>query len=270
VLDPASEPTSVPLIVSGGAAEETPRPLTPEAPTTRRIFPLERLGAFIEILMCSGLPTQILNFSVLTGLGIQHRADDGSLSTLFVVAMSLIDMVLVIGLVCLFLRAHDESVREFVCGARRPLREAALGAALIPAAFMLVVLVLAVILSVNAGLNNVPVNPFEHMMQTPRDAAIFAFVVMFAGGVREEVQRGFIIRRFSQYLGGGPVGILIYSAIFGLGHVEQGYAAAIATGLLGAAWGFLYWWRGSIIAPVISHAGFNLAQLLKYLTLASR
>jgi membrane protease YdiL (CAAX protease family) len=117
-------------------------------------------------------------------------------------------------------------------------------------------------------LHNVPVNPFERMLQTPRDAAVFAFVVMFAGGVREEAQRAFIIRRFDQYLGGGLVGILIYSGVFGLGHIDQGYAAVIATGVLGAAWGLLYWKRRSIIAPVISHAGFNLAQLLKYVTLA--
>ena len=84
-----------------------------------------------------------------------------------------------------------------------------------------------------------PVNPFERMMQTPRDVAVFAFVVMFAGGVREEVQRGFIIRRFEQYLGGGLAGIVLYSIVFGLGHLEQGYAAAIATGTLGAVWGFL-------------------------------
>ena len=36
------------------------------------------------------------------------------------------------------------------------------------------------------------------------DAAIFALVVMIAGGVREEIQRGFVLHRFEQYLGGGP------------------------------------------------------------------
>ena len=137
---------------------------------------------------------------------------------------------------------------------------------MIPAAFALVVVVLAVILTLKPGLHNVAVNPFERMLQTPRDAAIFAIVVMLAGGVREEVQRGFIVRRFDQYLGGGVVGIVIYSVIFGLGHVEQGYAAAIATGSLGAAWGIVYWKRQSIIAPMISHAGFNLAQLLKFVS----
>jgi membrane protease YdiL (CAAX protease family) len=90
---------------------------------------------------------------------------------------------------------------------------------------------------------------------------------MFAGGVREEVQRGFIVHRFGQHLGGGVVGVLVYSVIFGLGHYEQGYDASLATAMLGAIWGFVYLQRRSIVGPVISHAGFNLAQVLKFVAL---
>lgn len=245
------------------------QPLTSDGAGSRRILPVERLGAFIEVVLCSGFPTQILVFAALSALGLPHRTDEGWVPG-FVVIMSLTDMVLVLGLVYLFLRAHQESVIGFVLGRRRPLREVAVGLALIPAAFVIVVLVLATILTIRPELHNVTVSPFERMLQTPRDAAVFAFVVMFAGGVREEVQRAFVIRRFGQYLGGGGAGILIYSVVFGLGHLDQGYAATIATGFLGAFWGFVYWSRGSLVAPVISHAGFNLAQLLKYVTLASR
>jgi membrane protease YdiL (CAAX protease family) len=212
----------------------------------------------------------VIVFRALTQLGMRPWDADGGWSPTFVIAMSLIDMVLVLGLVFLFLRAHREPVSEFLIGARRPAREVLLGIALIPAAFMLVVVVLALILAFKPALHNVPVNPFERMLQTPRDALVFAVVVMLAGGVREEVQRGFIIRRFDQYLGGALVGILIYSTVFGLGHLDQGYAAAIATGVLGAGWGLVYRARRSVVAPMISHAGFNLAQLLKYVSLAAR
>jgi uncharacterized protein len=111
-------------------------------------------------------------------------------------------------------------------------------------------------------------NPFEDMMQTRRDALAFAVVVMVAGGLREEVQRAFILRRFEEYLGGGMVGVFLFSAMFGLGHIEQGIDAALATSLLGAAWGTAYLMRRSIVAPMVSHAAFNLAQLVKYVTLA--
>ena len=253
------------------APEPAPVPDVPPPATAggRPILRVERFGALIEVVLCSGLPTQVLVLGLLLGLGMRPRTADGGLSPPFLIALALTDMVLVLGLVYLFLRAHHEPLREFLVGPRRPAKEALIGIALIPAAFALAVLVLGIVLTVRPELHNVPVNPFERMLQTPRDAAVFAFVVMFAGGLREEAQRAFIIRRFDQFLGGAVPGILLYSVIFGFGHKDQGYAAMIATGVLGAAWGAVYWRRRSIIAPVISHAGFNLAQLLKYVTLAA-
>jgi membrane protease YdiL (CAAX protease family) len=236
----------------------------------RRTLAIERIGAFVEVFLCSGFPTQLLVFAALTQFGLSSKSADGGLAPAFIVVWALTDMVLVLGLVYVFLRAHGEPVRDFVLGERRASTEITLGVMLIPVAFAVVIVVLAAVLLLRPSLNNVPVNPFERMLQTPRDAAIFALVVMFAGGVREEVQRGFIIRRFDQYLGGGLLGIGIYSVVFGLGHIEQGYAASIATGTLGAVWGFVYYSRRSIVAPMISHAGFNLGQLVKYVTLAAR
>ena len=257
MLDPAPEIPPYPPI---GPSETPPVELPP--PT----LPIERLGALIEVFLCSGLPTQLLVFQALTSIGMSSHSADGGWSPAFIVSMALIDMVLVLLLIWVFLRAHGEPLTRFVLGPRRPLREVLLGVACVPAAFLFVVVVLAAILAIRPSLHNVAVNPFERMLQTPRDAAIFAVVVMLAGGVREEVQRAFIVRRFDQYLGGALVGILLYSVIFGLGHIEQGYAAAIATGSLGAGWGLLYWHRQSVIAPIISHAGFNLAQLVKYVS----
>jgi uncharacterized protein len=245
-----------------------PSPVTLPSGTPRRILPVERLSAFIEVLLCSGLPTQLLLIGALSAIGMRPRLEDGGWSPAFVIVMSLLDMVLVLGLIFLFLRAHREPVIGFLLGPRRARREAVLGLALVPVALVLVVLVLTVILATAPELHNVDVNPFERMLQTPRDLAIFAVVVMLAGGVREEVQRGFIIHRFDQYLGGGVLGIVLFSTVFGLGHVEQGYAAALATGVLGAAWGVVYLVRRSVVAPVVSHAGFNLAQLLRYAALS--
>jgi membrane protease YdiL (CAAX protease family) len=189
---------------------------------------------------------------------------------MFVFILSFADTVLVVGLVFFFLRAHRESGRAVLLGHRPVAREALLGVALMPAVFVLVVLVLAAVLTFAPGLHNVPRNPLEDMLQTRRDSLVFSIVVMVAGGVREEVQRGFILHRFQQYLGGGAVGVVVFSTLFGLGHIDQGFDAAIATGVLGAAWGAVYLLRRSIVAPMVSHAGFNLAQLLKYAAFAAR
>jgi membrane protease YdiL (CAAX protease family) len=128
-------------------------------------------------------------------------------------------------------------------------------------------LVLMVILTVAPQLHNVPRNPLADMLQTWGDAVIFGVVAMVAGGVREEIQRAFIIHRFEGFLGGGLVGVFVFSALFGLGHLEQGNDAAIATGSLGAIWGIVYLTRRSVIAPMVSHAAFNLAQLIKFVSM---
>jgi membrane protease YdiL (CAAX protease family) len=237
-----------------------------EPPAAPRVLPGQRLGAALEVLLCSGFPTQILLIGILTGLGMPMHAAPERLSPVFVFALSLLDTVLVVGLVLFFISAHRESPREMFLDRRPILREALVGVSVLPLLIMLVLLVRALIYTFAPQLHNVERNPFEDMMQTPVDAAAFGVVVMVAGGVREEIQRAFILRRFQQYLGGAVSGIVIFSTLFGLGHIEQGTDAALATALLGATWGVVYFLRSSIVAPMVSHAAFNLTQLLTYLT----
>jgi membrane protease YdiL (CAAX protease family) len=236
-----------------------------EAPP--RTHPAERLGALAEVILCSGFPTQIVILAVMTGFGMRLQTAEGGWSPLFVATLSLIDTALVVGLVFLFLRAHRERGRDVLLGQRPVWKEALAGVALLPLVFLLALVTLALIVTIAPQLHNVSRNPMQDLMQNPRDAAVFGIVVMIAGGVREEIQRGFIVRRFEQYLGGGTVGVVVHSALFGLGHVDQGWDATLTIGTLGAIWGTIYLIRRSIIAPMVSHAGFNLAQLVKFLAL---
>ena len=89
-------------------------------------------------------------------------------------------------------------------------------------------------------------------------------VVVIAGGVREELQRAFVLHRFDRHLGGGAVGLLAFSILFGLGHLEQGRDVALATAALGALWGAIYLRRRSAVAPGIAHAGFNLSEIVRH------
>lgn len=239
-----------------------------EVPSSPRpILPLERLGAVVEIVVCSGFPTQIFLIFVLRGFGMRLMTGDGHLSPPFVFTLSLVDAALVIALVLFFLKAHGERIRDSLLGPRRVVHEALVGVAILPAIFIFVVLILGIIFVEAPWLHNVPRNPLEDMLRNRSDALVFAAVVMIAGGLREEVQRGFVLHRFDRYLGGGWSGLPIYSVLFGLGHFEQGYDAMIATTLLGAIWGLVYLIRRSVVAPMVSHAGFNLAQLAKYMVM---
>lgn len=232
------------------------------------IHPGERISAAAEVLLCSGFPTQLILIALLSAAGLRVRGGDGSLSPPFIFLLSLLDTVLIVGLVLFFLRSRGESPRAVLLGARNLLREAWLGIAILPLIFVAVVALRVIIFEFAPWLRNVPRNPLEDLLRTRGDAIAFAFVVMIAGGLREEVQRGFILHRFSRFLGGGAVGLALFSALFGLGHLEQGWDAVLATAVLGACWGVLYLVRRSIVASVVSHAAFNLAQLATFLVVA--
>ena len=117
-------------------------------------------------------------------------------------------------------------------------------------------------------LHNVPTNPFEELAASgPGRAALFGVIAISPGGVREELQRAFLLNRFEQHLGGATVGVVVLSTAFGLGHFVQGWDAVITTGMLGAFWAIVYLRRRSSVAPVVSHAGFNSLEVLALVAL---
>jgi uncharacterized protein len=235
--------------------------------TTARVAPVERAAAALEVFLCSGIPTQIVIITLLSAFGMKMRLDNGQMSPPFVFALTLLDTLLLVGLIVFFMRAHGESFREQLFGSRPFTREVLFGLLLIPASFFVVIAVLVVVQAWAPSLRNVPHNPLQDLVRNRSDAVIFAFVVMIGGGVREEIQRGFVLRRFERYLGGGGVGLVVFSALFGLGHLEQGRDVALATATLGAFWGFIFLRRRSIAGPMVGHAGFNLAQVIKFVTI---
>jgi membrane protease YdiL (CAAX protease family) len=174
--------------------------------------------------------------------------------------------MLLIALVLAFLYAHGERPRDVFIGNRSVPNEIALGVPLTLAALVLAAAVLLTVQHVAPSLHSVERNPLQGLLRSPRDAWLFAMVVVVAGGVREEVQRAFQLHRFDVWLGGGGIGVAVTSVAFGGGHLLQGKDAALATGLLGAFWGVVYLRRRSAVAAMVSHAGFNLLQIVQFLT----
>ena len=187
---------------------------------------------------------------------------DGELSPLFVFVVSGLDTVLLLGLVFAFLRRSNERPSAVFLGGRAIAGELAYGVLLVPALFILMALAQLVIQNLMPHLRNVPVNPFESLLESPLARAAFIILVVIAGGVREEFQRAFLLHRFEQRLGGGAVGVVVTSVAFGLGHTLQGLDAAIVTALIGASWGLVYLARRSVVANVTSHGLFNALQVL--------
>jgi membrane protease YdiL (CAAX protease family) len=214
------------------------------------------------VVLCSGFPTQLTLVYILTQIGLSPA--NGTLSLGFVATLLLLDAVLVVALALALLRAHGENPRDVFLGHRPIAREALIGLPLTIGVFGVVMVILALTEQFAPWLHNVPNNPLEQLIRSRRDATLFAVVATLAGGVREEVQRAFILRRFDQYLGGARVGLVLFSAAFGAGHLVQGWDAVVTTAALGAFWGAVYLSRGSIVAPVVSHSGFNTAEILRF------
>ena len=165
----------------------------------------------------------------------------------------------------LFLYAHGERPRDVLLGRRPVVQEFLLGVPLILVALALGGGILLATRHFAPWLRTVERNPLQELLRSPREAWLFAFVVFVAGGLREEIQRAFMLHRFDVWLGGGTAGLLVTSVAFGAGHLLQGADAAIATGLLGAFWGLVYLRRRSCLAPLVSHAGFDLMQIVQYM-----
>jgi uncharacterized protein len=231
-----------------------------EAPAPAAVR-VSRGRAAAEVLICSGYPTQLFILALLSSLGMKP-ASNGTISPTFIFAISAIDTVLLLGLVFAFLRMSDERPRDVFVRRGRALDEIGVGVLLLPAVFVLVIGVQFAVQRLAPYLHNVEVSPFSPMLSSPGLLAGFIALVLVAGGVREELQRAFLLHRFEQRLGGAGVGILLTSIAFGLGHTLQGWDAAIVTGLLGAFWGLIYLARRNVVSTVANHALFNLTQIV--------
>jgi membrane protease YdiL (CAAX protease family) len=217
--------------------------------------------ALLEVCLCSGLPTQLLIVSLLAVAGLAPPDSQG-LSLPYLVWLAGLDTILLVGLVIALLSVGGESPRHVLLGERPVGREVLHGFALLPWVFGLLGIAGFAIYRWAPWL--ITPNPLEKVATTGAEFVLFGLTTIIAGGVREEIQRAFIIHRCEQRLGGAIVGVVGFGLVFGLGHGMQGYHAVILTGLLGTLWSVVYVLRRSIVAPVVSHASFNLIEVINF------
>ena len=167
---------------------------------------VERIVALIEVLVCSDYPTQLAIGATFSAFGYGPYSAPGHLRLWYVVGLSIADTVALIALVLLFLAAHGERARAVFIGTQSALQEAAVGVPMILVALGIGLTVIVVIQRLAPSLHTVPDNPFQTLLRTRSDAWLLALVVVLAGGVREEIQRAFLLHRFEVWLGGGGFG----------------------------------------------------------------
>jgi membrane protease YdiL (CAAX protease family) len=228
-----------------------------------------RVRAVLEVLLCSSVPTQLALGALVASLGLAPMTDAGNLAMPFVVTVALADTVVVVAAMAWLTAARGASVRRLWIGDRGVAAEARYGLVLTPLVLLLVVVTMVTSRLVAPWLHNVPTNPLEQMATRDLTSGLLlAVVAIVAGGVKEELQRAFLLDRFEQHLGGATVGIVALSLAFGLGHYIQGWDAAVTTGAMGALWAIVYVQRRSSIGPIVSHSAFNSIEILRVIARA--
>jgi membrane protease YdiL (CAAX protease family) len=223
---------------------------------------LPRWAAALQVVLVCGVPTQLVIAQVLVLSGLP-LGDAAAPRFVFFALLSVLDTLVVVGLIGAFLRMSGERPEEVFLGSRPIRGELLRGLALVPVVFLAVSAIVLGVRAVAPWLHGVAQNPYERYLQSPLEAGVFAVVVIFAGGVREELQRAFILHRFAQRLGGANVGLAIFSLLFGILHLSQGADVAIAIGLLGLFWGILYLRRRSVIMAMVNHSAFDAIQVVQ-------
>lgn len=223
--------------------------------------PLGGARALFEVMACSGYPTQLAIGAGLAAFGMAPAVNE-TLSPAFVFAISGLDTIVLLTLIFGFLKLSGDRPAHVFLGCRPLVPELTFGLLTVPGLLLLTLVLQAAIGTLAPSMRNVPISPFAPLLESPALVAGFVVLVVIAGGLREELQRAFLVRRFEESLGGAWFGVFATSVAFGLGHTLQGWDAAVTTGVLGACWGALYVTRGSTAGTIVGHAGFNLAQVL--------
>jgi membrane protease YdiL (CAAX protease family) len=217
--------------------------------------------ALLEVCLCSGIPTQLLVAGLLALAGLRPGAD-GALNLHLLAFLTGLDTLLLVGLILSLLVLGGESPRRVLIGPRPVFGEVLRGFGLLP---WILILAAVASMAINRWAPElITPNPLATLASTRGELVLFAVVAMIAGGVREEIQRAFIVHRCEQRLGGAIVGVIGFGLLFGFLHVFQGWSAVIVTGLLGTLWSIVYVLRRSVIAPVVSHASFNLLMVIAF------
>ncbi len=223
---------------------------------------LDKLQAAIEVLLLSGLVSGFfaaIPFSFRT----ENQASGILMNAHLVSASILLEAWIFFVLLWIVLRLHRETLRSLGLRLAGWRTETMVGLAVVPILFVSNVIVAA-------GFRYflpkyyLERNPLTEMIRTSTDLALFITSALIAGGIKEELQRAFILTRFRQHLGGAGVGLVVWSLAFGVQHYVQGVQGIVAATLFGFLFGAVYLARRNIVAPIVAHGLYDTLALLGY------
>src|SRR6476660_6509115 len=121
-----------------------PNPANPEPAPPPPVPTLNRVIAFLEVVICSDFLTQIALGGTLSVIGFKPYLQ-GQLSVAYVVGLSLADSILLVALILILLHAHGERPREVLFGTGPLIPEVVAGAPMVLIALSIALAVLVAV-----------------------------------------------------------------------------------------------------------------------------
>jgi uncharacterized protein len=233
-----------------------------------RITWIDRVQALFEVLLLSGLISSVLASLFLYAFQGKNAQDILANMQGFS-AFLLLEAGITFLILAILMKARHENVKTLGLQWNRWKFNLVLGLMLVPFLF-LVNGVMGFIFQKYFPQYFVEKNPIMELIHTPQQLALIIFSALIAGGIKEELQRAFILVRFRDYLGGAWFGLILWSLAFGLGHYVQGAQGVVTAAIFGAFFGMLYLLTGSLMAPIVAHSVYDSLALLAYWILSGR
>ena len=222
-----------------------------------------RLRALFEITMVSGVVSSLLTSLIFGAAFGRNRLKLIEINISLLVTYLLLESALTFLFLFILMKARGETLSALGLRWRNWKKHVLLGIIVAPC-LLIVGVVTGVIFKLFLPEYALEKNPLMDMISSPRQLVLFIVAVVVFGGVKEELQRAFILRRFIQHLGGAATGLVTWSLIFGAGHYAQGLEGVCAASILGFIFGILYLIRGNLILPITAHAFYNTLTLIIY------
>jgi len=222
---------------------------------------MERVQALVEVLLVSGALSSllaVLPFSMTAGGGSSLMKDARLLA-----AFSLLEAAITMLILILILMIRGEAASAAGLRFHHGRGDSLLGLATVPILFALNILI-ALFFRLALPDYYLEVNPLTELIRTPSDLLWILATALVSGGIKEELQRAFILRRFQRHLGGAVTGLVVWSIAFGAGHYVQGPQGIVSAGTYGLIFGVLYLLRGSLVAPMVAHGAYNSLAIAGY------
>jgi CAAX protease family protein len=198
----------------------------------------------VSVFLFLIVPSMILSFFVIRG--------QGTLSFVMTAIFTILRDLGLVALLLFFLWRNGETWNRLGWISKNGWKEIFLGAALFLPTFLAAGFIEGYLQA--AGFST-PKQPLPGFLQVNGNVELFlAFLLVVVVAIAEEtIFRGYLLLRFEGIKLSPSTAVILSGLIFSLGHGYEGTSGVITVFFLGTVFALIYFWRQSLLAPIIMH-----------------